>query len=164
MVEAGDPVAEFRAVAGRYVSAVETAGERSAEELIAMLARLLPDVYQSALRLPYPTTQNAALAEAQMTHEQWKEVFDRLQTALGAHDLYWTVPAWENDREAMMGSLADDLADIYRDLKDGLELATSGASEDEVVWEWRLSFGGTGASTRSRLSVSSMRVPRRPAV
>lgn len=45
------------------------------------------------------------------------------------------------DREAIYGSLADDIADIYRDLKEGLVLHHSGlASPNDILWDWRLGF------------------------
>ena len=39
----------------------------------------------------------------------------------------------------MIGSLADDLADIYMDISSGEELWLAGDSE-EAVWEWRFHF------------------------
>ena len=141
VAEAGNPVAAFRAVAERYVSAVETAGGGSSNDLFAKLLRVLPGLYEAALRLPSPDMESAELPEAGMTHEQWKEVFDRLQVVIGADDLYWTVvPFGKEERDELAGSLADDLADIYRDVKEGLELAASGASDDEVLWAWRFNF------------------------
>jgi hypothetical protein len=141
VAEAGDPVAAFRAVAERYVSAVEATSERSPDDLFATLVRVLPRLYEAALRLPYPVVESADLPEARLSHEQWKEAFDGLQEILGARDLYWTVvPFGEDKRDELAGSLADDLADIYRDVKEGLELAASGASENEVLWQWRFNF------------------------
>jgi Domain of unknown function (DUF5063) len=136
----GDPVAAFRPVAERYVSAVEMAGERSQEDLFAALVRVLLELYVAALELPKPAGEPAGLPEERVTHEQWKEVFDRLQAALGASDVYWTVPCWDGEEDASLGTLADDLADIYRDVKEGLELAASGASEEVVLDQWRDSF------------------------
>jgi hypothetical protein len=40
----------------------------------------------------------------------------------------------------VVASLADDIADIYRDLKKGFALLDAGGSRDRAVWEWRHGF------------------------
>jgi hypothetical protein len=56
-------------------------------------------------------------------------------------DGYWDVfaPLNEEDTESVFNSLADDLADIYRDLKRGLLLYNQGHIV-EAIWEWRFNF------------------------
>jgi len=45
------------------------------------------------------------------------------------------------DSEAIFGSLADDIRDIYRDLKKGLELKKTYPSQPEAaIGEWRFGF------------------------
>lgn len=45
------------------------------------------------------------------------------------------------DSEAIHGSLADDLADIYRDLKEGLTLTSVKEYPSRgIVFEWQYSF------------------------
>ena len=55
-------------------------------------------------------------------------------------DYYWTVEPDIETYEAQrgVGSLADDLTDIYLDLKDGLNGLLAGQSERDVVFDWRL--------------------------
>ena len=120
---------------------VDAAEGCSAEHLLAELARVLPVLYEAALRLPYPVVETAELPQTRLTHEQWRKVFDRLRAVLGGDDLYWTVvPFGEDERAELTASLADDLADIYRDVKEGLDLAAAGASDNEVLWQWRFNF------------------------
>jgi hypothetical protein len=40
----------------------------------------------------------------------------------------------------MHGTLADDLADIYRDLKKGLELKSRSEPPETIIWGWRVLF------------------------
>ena len=101
---------------------VDAAEGRSAEQLLAELVRVLPVLYEAALRLPYPVVETAEPPETRLTHDEWKKVFDRLWAVLAADDL------------------ADDLADIYRDVKEGLDLAAAGASDNEVLWQWQFNF------------------------
>jgi hypothetical protein len=136
-----NPVATFRSAAERYVAVIEGAEGQSVERLFADLVEVLPVLYERAARLPHPGVSGELPDTARLTHEQWTEVCDRLERVFGADDLYWTViPFGDKKREELAGSLADDLADIYRDVKDGLTLLAAGESESHIVWEWRFGF------------------------
>jgi hypothetical protein len=50
------------------------------------------------------------------------EIFSRLRRLLGANDSYWLEFDVAQDGQLMTGSLADDLTDIYCELKHGLRL------------------------------------------
>lgn len=54
---------------------------------------------------------------------------------------YWDVfdPLLEAEKEPVWNSLADDLADIYQDIKEDLVLFDAGQVE-EAVWQWRFHF------------------------
>jgi hypothetical protein len=54
---------------------------------------------------------------------------------------YWDVfdPLITEGGEAVFNSLSDDLADIYRDIKEGLVLYDAGKLKD-AVWEWQFNF------------------------
>jgi hypothetical protein len=76
-----------------------------------------------------------------MTDEQWRQLYDLLKEKLGDWDLYWQVFNPTTDKEADCGTLADDIADIYRDLKEGLVLNEKRlARPEDVIWEWRLLY------------------------
>ncbi len=78
--------------------------------------------------------------KARMTQEQWGELCSLLKEKLGDWNLYSPVFDPTKDREAIYGSLADDIADIYRDLKEGLVLHSDLAPPNDILWEWRLGF------------------------
>lgn len=66
------------------------------------------------------------------------EIYSRLHDRLGTNDSYWMEFDVALDSQAMTGSLADDLTDIYCDLKSGLNIL-----EEEpglAVDNWRSSF------------------------
>jgi hypothetical protein len=141
-----DPVAAFRAAAERYVAVVEAAEGRSPEQLATDFMRALPVLYEAGLRLPNPDRDpdTPELPDtARLTHDQWKAIFHRLQIRLGV-DTYWTLIPFDDssgyEHVELLGSLADDLADIYRDVKEGIDLLAAGESENDVVWEWRFGF------------------------
>jgi hypothetical protein len=66
------------------------------------------------------------------------EIYSRLHDGLGKNDSYWMEFDVAQDGQVMTGSLADDLTDIYCDLKSGLNIL-----EEEpglAVDNWRSSF------------------------
>jgi len=66
------------------------------------------------------------------------EIYSRLRDRLGGNDSYWMEFDVALDSQSMTGSLADDLTDIYCDLKSGLNVL-----EEEpglAVDNWRSSF------------------------
>lgn len=109
-----------------------------AQECLRSVVRL----YDRALFLPdtEPTTKEPL---DRITHQDWervrKGVGNRLQ-----RDYYWEVfePLETQPPEPTAGSLSDDLADIWRDLKVGLLAIDNGRRETnaDVVWHWRFSF------------------------
>lgn len=63
------------------------------------------------------------------------------QRKLGDWDLYWQVFDPTKDNKAIYGTLADDIADIYRDLKQGLILKEAHqAPPEDIIGDWRLGF------------------------
>ena len=67
----------------------------------------------------------------------------RLETKLGDLDFYNCVfdpYDMQDTAPVVVGSLSDDLSDIYWDVKDGLTACASGPPPDDVIWEWRVGF------------------------
>ena len=71
------------------------------------------------------------------------DLFSQLRTQLGERDMYWLEYDDPGDGggggEHRTGSLADDLTDIYFELKRGLNLLDA-AGPDEVAHLWELGF------------------------
>lgn len=97
-------------------------------ELIYRVSRLeLPDV-----------TDEEELTDLVATH-QWTLVRDRF--AHLAFNGYWAVfePLKDAPEDPIFNLLSDDLADIHRDVKEGLLLYDQGKLDDGV-WEWRFNY------------------------
>jgi hypothetical protein len=95
-----------------------------------------------ASRLPNVSPTDRPLPDRR-SHAEWKDRFDAIQNALDDWDVYWTTMKATNGYDtpgAVSLTLADDLADIWRDLKPGLLELDSGARSEDVIWEWRLHF------------------------
>jgi len=70
-------------------------------------------------------------------------LFRSLGSYLGDWDAYAEVfDPYEMDDTPVVGSLSDDLADVYRDLRRGLALfdASNRPGKIDAVWDWRFHF------------------------
>ena len=125
-------VEEFRAQTQAFCLQVREPpldGRRVMRSLLLLVANalLLPDLE--------PTTADP-LADPEGLDSECHEVAAAAAT-LGA-DLYWEVFDPRELSEPVAGSLSDDLADIYRDLRRGLAAAERDIAE--AVWNWRFSY------------------------
>jgi hypothetical protein len=115
---------------------------------------LLPRLYAAALALPQVEPDTADQAGRQVTHDDWRALYTDLAERLGHWDSYIDVgdPYDEANREPMRMSLADDLADIYQDVKNGLmtEKSLSAVRPNDVLWTWRFEFGSHWAEHAAR--------------
>lgn len=112
-------------------------GESAAREALLRITRL----YLAALELPPAWSEELAdAADAKpVDDEEWRAVF----AASGRLPLdnYGEVfdPLPVPPEEPVVGSLADDIADIYRDVVGGLREHEAGRRA-QAVWEWGFGF------------------------
>jgi Domain of unknown function (DUF5063) len=125
-----------------YCSLIERRAEVSRSELVSSARVLLADLHARASSLP-----NQKLGESptsrKIGNEGWWRLFESLRNQLREYDSFW-VEHPESDVPSAPGesSLADDLADVYRELKDGLMAwdSTEPTLRAGAVWEWRFGF------------------------
>jgi len=153
-IEIAEAVRRFGGLAQDYCSLIERAPMLEKNGFLLQVYSLLPQLIDQAIRLPLVTFDNnekidpaeesrARVLEekAQMSHEEWWQLYSALKVKLGDWDHYWMVFDPTKDSEAIHGSLADDIADIYSDLKEGLILAATNAYRlRDIIFEWRLGF------------------------
>ncbi len=111
----------------------DTGGEAARNALI-QLGRL----YFAALELPAPEEEDDDDngREVRLAHEEWKSIFDQVGSRLpiGYYGEVFnplSVPA----EEPVIGDLADDIADVYRDVVEGLRRYHEGRRA-RAVWLW----------------------------
>jgi hypothetical protein len=69
------------------------------------------------------------------------ELFSRLRQLLGDRDSYWLEFDVQTNEDCKSGSLADDLTDIYCELKSGLlSLEENLKNPDEAIDDWRCGY------------------------
>jgi len=143
----------FVGAAHRYCSLIES-HPADREEWLAEVLHAISILYAAApvvreLGLPSdqgeggesPKSRNIP-NELRLSNDQWQVIFDHLRNILGKDAAYVAFfnPATADPTkdEPTTGDLADDLADIYRDLKPGLvawELSTDNYLED-ILFQW----------------------------
>lgn len=104
-----------------------------AREALGLLVRL----YESALELPEGEAADEQIEST--SREEWKRVYSRAANL--PFDHYWEIfdPLTESPDDAVCGSIGDDLADIHRDIKRGLQYYDIG-DPAAAAWEWHLNF------------------------
>jgi hypothetical protein len=137
-------VRAFVAAATRYCGLIESQPtDRDlwlAETLqaIAMLYAAAPVVRELGL----PGGSRAIPSELRLSNEQWQTLFGHLRQILGKDAHYSShfnpLTADPADEQTTIGDLADDLADIYRDLKPGLAAwsLSGNAYEEDILFQW----------------------------
>lgn len=124
-------------VAHEYCSLIESARADDVAWL-RRLSRLLPRLHALVTALePVPV---GAPVEPNADLDRRFELYSRLLDALGDLDSYWL--EFDSPRGTLpaTGSLADDLTDIYYDLKSGLERVDGGRDPVPTLIDWRTGF------------------------
>jgi hypothetical protein len=129
----------FSETAQEFCILIETAKsfERRAffERCFQLVARLVSE----AVELPDIEGELDTM-RGQVTLDAYRAVVDGLEFQAAEHDSYKMVfDPWEEAAEPIYGSVSNDLADIWRDLKRGL-LALAAGSLPNAICDWRFSF------------------------
>lgn len=139
-------VVEFVASANEYCKYIDRAGEIAGENLLKILLRLLPFVYIKASLLPDLEPYFEEGNEKFVKEEDWNCIHDTLKTSFGTSDSFLEVfdERMQESETPVVASLAENLADIYQDLKDFLILYQTGTNElmNDAIWECKMNFEG----------------------
>jgi hypothetical protein len=132
-------VTAFVEAARRYCALIDVRPTLTRRELVSRVHAVLAELYSRGLELPEVEPQKTSATTSALTQDEWWALFSGLRDQLRDYDSYWVS---EPEREVPTGpgpsSLADDLADIYRDLKTGFTLwEAKPARVADAVWEWR---------------------------
>ena len=108
------------------------------EAQMSSARRHLARLYAQALDLP-PRECDWGDDAAAVSHEAWSAMFKRFGALPVNYYSESANPLAVPCGDTMIGDLADDLADIWRDLKHGLQLL-DGGNADAAVFHWREHF------------------------
>ena len=120
-------LATFRNDAQAYCAFIDKLRTDSAEKPYTNLLQLLSSLAKSAAMLPFDWSDEKVRDTSRMDQKQWNVIAGEIERAT-ASVFAALMMEHANDEEALARSsmLWDDLADIYRDLQDGLALCAGG--------------------------------------
>lgn len=133
------PINVFVGAVRDFCAWCESPRDQSSERLAFDTSRHLARLYAAALDLPEVDIDDFPDPEP-VSAEAKRSMF---VSFAGLPFNYYREVFFSNVEqvdEPVVGDLADDLTDIYCDLRDGLALFDSG-NEPAAVWYWRFSFG-----------------------
>src|SRR4030043_1300800 len=137
-------VVEFVAVANEYCKYAEHASEVKGDEMLRILQRLLPLMYLKASLLPALEPFFEDRNEKFVTESDWNRIHDLLREKFGTANDYMDVfdDRLTEPETLVPSSLAENMADIYQDMKDFLLLYQTGTKEvmNDAVWGCRMNF------------------------
>lgn len=138
------PLESYVASASEYVALIESFPRCSPSRLLAECRHLLPRLYLHALNLPEGEPSGPECDLHEVPVPQWVEFSKRLHARLGDQAAYRIIynPLLGNHDEPLIASLADDLADIWYDLKRQLLAWDSAptAARDSLRWHMAFAF------------------------
>lgn len=116
-------VIEFVTVAREYVRLMENLQDHNKQEFVSISMRLLPLLYLKTLGLPGVEPELQDAVEKVVTEEDYNRIKSSIEFKLGRHNDYLEVftPDINRSEEALSASIAEDMADIYQDIRDFIE-------------------------------------------
>jgi hypothetical protein len=132
-------VAAFAENARAFCTLIEDAASLDRYELAKRCLVVLPLLISQASELP--DIGKLRTQPDEITHESWKAIFENLRTQLGDRDRYPKIfDPWQSEpAESLFGSISDDLAGTWSDLKLGLLVLDAGSPKNAAA-EWHYSF------------------------
>lgn len=142
-------VMEMLTVANEYCHFVEKAYNYETKDILEYMQKILPLLYLKGSLLPDITVQVPEANEKFVTEENWEILFNELRNKFKPNDEYWVVDHSDfKFNEPDKNSLADNLTDIYQDLKDFVLLYAKGteAARENAVKDCKYFFKRTGVT------------------
>ncbi len=131
-----DTVDGFVGLVREYLALLDPTQAPDPVRVLPRCALLLPRIYAAGVALPQTEPLRPTLSEREVVApREW------LAKVVGRHDLYFRVLDPYDDPETLVGSVVDELADIYRALARALRDYEAGQVA-EAVAAWRLGMQG----------------------
>lgn len=130
-------VLDMFTVANEYCIFVENASAHNPADIYTYLHKVLPLLYLKGATLPDVDVQHPEANERFVTEEQWLAVYGGLKEKFGDSDAFLMCDPGSGDEEPAANSLAENLTDIYQDMKDFVLLFSKEihAARENAVYE-----------------------------
>ncbi len=106
---------ELLTVANEYCLFFEKAGRYTTNDILDYYHKIAPLIYLKAALIDNAPANHEAWNERYVTEEEWETVFKTLREKFGKNDIYFI---HDHNFDSVEASMADNMADIYQDLKD----------------------------------------------
>ena len=134
---ANETTQQMADLADSFCQLVERFDEKGIEPWLVDMSVLLPQLEDAVSALGQ--NQDISIYESSTDYDERFELFTRLYNALGERDGYsYEYDGLEGQR--LSGSLADDITDIYFDLKRGLKLLDNNPQQAARDWQHSYEF------------------------
>lgn len=136
-------VMEMLTVANEYCHFIEKAHEYETKDILDYLQKMFSLLYLKGALLPEIEVQVPEANERFVTEKTWESIFNELRNKFKPNDEFWVMDHIDfKDNDPIKASLADNLTDIYQDLKDFVLLYAKGteAAKENAVHDCRLFF------------------------
>ena len=113
-------VIEFVAVANEYCNFVENYAQVNRSAFIERMQKMFPLLYLKAALLPQIDDEEVDTPEKFVNEVEYNFLLNRISEKLGQFDSYQEVfdEGMQFSEAAISASIADNICDIYQDLKD----------------------------------------------
>lgn len=124
-------VIEFVTVGREYCHFLEQTDEYAKPDFIRLALRIMPLLYLKTVVLPKVEPELEDMVEKFVGEDLYNHIKASIETKLGAHNDYLEVftPDINRTDTAVAANIAEDLTDIYQDIKDFLEVYKTGVTE-----------------------------------
>ena len=136
-------VLEMLTVANEYCIFLEESDKYEKERILHYFQKICSLLYLKGSLLPDVKVNDESANERFVTEEIWERIYSTLKSKLKSDDEYWYSEAIvKTDIEPVKGSIAENLADIYQDMKDFIWLyqKNSKAAQENAVYECKRLF------------------------
>ena len=137
-------VVEFVTVANEYCNYLEQSIDTDSQGFIDSVLKILSLLYLKALLLPTVQQLNEEGNEKFVTEFDWQFIKNGVEAQLLEKDTYLDFFDSEMNEtpEPVISSISENLADIYQDLKDFIEIYKLGNEDlsNDAIYECKLSF------------------------
>jgi hypothetical protein len=137
------PVLEIVTLAGEFCSYLESAESKSKKGILNFIQRMLPFLYFKGSLLPEVEVNFPEANERFVTEVDWENIFTILRDKFGSDDEFWLLdPEYINETEPIKASIAENIADIYQDMKDLVWLfgKNTQAARENAIHDCKLLF------------------------
>jgi len=151
-------LARFPLLARNFCALVDVCAELDRQTLLQQISIHLAQLCEVGARLPWVNPASDGPDDSpdsfRLNRERFASIELMLREKLGKLNEYWEVFDPTQKEEPVNGSVSMDIAEIYFDLKEALQLLESGVAREDVYFDWRLSF----RSHWSRHAVSALKI------